>query len=249
MSQSAIGEMVFLEDFAGQGIVVADTTAPPIQFGTFLNLVGQGLAETDSGAVRLDSDGLAGVIQLSTTDEDVHAAGFQTATMFAVGKMAPLVLEVRSRQAVIATGEIFIGFSDVNTDLAIIEGAIAHGATTTLTLTASDMVGFLKSADLTDTSLWHAVYNGGSATGVTSSTTAGLGVSSVAGDFKVFRIEIYPSGTVCWYIDGVLLKTVVGAVSTTTNLCVNVLCESKTTAVKTMDIDYILVKANRDWTV
>lgn len=251
MAQSGKGRIEIFEDFLGHGEPVAATTAPPIRLGAYFNLVGQGLAETDSGAPRLDSDGLSGVIQLTTTDEDVHAAGLQTATMFDVAKMGTIVMEVRVRHAAItaALGESFIGFSDVNTDLAIIEGAICHGDTITITLTASDLVGFLLAGDLTDSADWHMVYNGGTTTGVTVSTSLDADAAAVAGDFQVLRVEIDTNGTARWYIDGALKQTVEGAVSTTTDLCANIIVESKSTAVKTMDVDYALIRANRDWTV
>ena len=163
MSQSGPGKIVLFDDFTGgEEILVAATTAPPMTVGngTF-SLVGQGLAETDSGAIFLDSDGLNGVLQLTTTDEDIHAVGLQTPIMFDVGLMGTIVAEARVRQAAITTGEFFFGFSDVQTDLAIIEGAIAHAATTTLTLTASDICGFISAPELTAAAEVHAIFNGG----------------------------------------------------------------------------------------
>ena len=65
----------------------------------------------------------------------------------------------------------------------------------------------------------------------------------------MLRLELFPNGTAEWWVDGVLEQTVTGAVSTSVDLCLNVLVESKTTAVKTLDIDYIKIWANRDWTV
>jgi hypothetical protein len=249
MAQSEVGRIEIFEDFIGSpSVPVAGTDAPPINFGKF-NLVGQGIAETDSGAIRLDSDGLSGVVQFTTTDEDIHDAGVQTATMFDVGLMAPITMEARVRMAAITTGEEFIGFSNVNTDLAIIEGAICHGATTTLTLTASNLVGFLTSTELTDSTDIHGVYKGGSTTGATVSTSVDFDTPWVAGEWKVLKLEIDNNGTARWFVDGVLKQTVEGAVSTTTDLCFNCLVESKTTAVKTMDVDYIKITANRDWTV
>lgn len=246
-AQSGHGKIEIFEDFIGIGELVAATVAPPIRFGRYFNLVGQGIAESDSGAPRLDSDGLSGVIQLTTTNEDVHAAGLQTATMFDVALMAPIVMEVRVRMPALATEEVFIGFSDVNTDLAIIEGAIMHGATTTLTLTASDLVGFFLADELTDDEGWHMPYNGGTRTGATTSTVVASGVDAVAGEWQILRLEIDPNGTARWYIDGVLKNTVTGAVSTTTDLCFNCLVESKTTTVLKMDVDYAYICANRDW--
>jgi hypothetical protein len=238
------------EDFlGGTEVAVASTTAPPINWPPFLTFVGQGIADTDSGAIILDSDGMNGVVQLTTTNEDVHCAGFQTPVMFDVALNGTIVLEVRARQAALNTGEVFIGFSDVATDLAIIEGAICHGDTVTVTLTASDLVGFLMASDLTDNSDWHGVYNGGTTTGETTSTSVDFDAGATAGEYQVLRLELFPNGTVEWWVDGVLEQTVTGAVSTSVDLCLNVLVETKTTAVKTLDVDYIKVWANRDWTV
>jgi hypothetical protein len=247
MAQGSDSRLMIDEDFYGPGSTLADTTAPPIALGG-LNIVGQGIAETDSGAPRMDSDGLNGVIQLTTTNEDVHAAGFQSATMFDVALMGSIVMEARVRQAALNTGEVFIGFSDVNTDLAIIEGAICHGDTVTVTLTASDLVGFLMASDLTDNSDWHGVYNGGTTTGQTVSTSVDFDAGATAGEYQVLRLELFPNGTAEWWVDGVLEQTTTGAVSTSVDLCLNIIVESKTTAVKTLDVDYIKVWANRDWT-
>jgi len=246
MAQSEKGKINLFEDFY-KSLPLATTDAAAVPFGDFM-AVGQGIAETDSGIVSLASDGLSGVGQLTTTDEDIHAMGIQTGMGFDVAKMGTLVAETRVRFSAITTGEFFFGFSDVCTDLAIIEGAIIHGATTTLTLTASDLCGFLLSSDLTDSAAWHMVYNGGATTGATVSTGVAADVDVVAGDFNILRVEIDPNGTARWYIDGVLKKTLAGAVSTTVDLCFSELVESKTTAVKTADVDYVLVTANRDWT-
>jgi hypothetical protein len=245
--QSEVGKIFLMEDF-GKSLPLATTDAAAVPFGDFM-AVGQGIAETDSGIVSLGSDGLNGVGQLTTTDEDVHAMGIQTGMMFDVGKMGTIVAECRVRFSAITTGEFFFGLSDVCTDLAIIEGAIFHGNTATLTNTASDGCGFLVSSELTDSAAWHVVYNGGSAAAVTASATNALDVDMVAGDFNILRLEIDNNGTVRWYIDGVLKKTVEGAVSTTTDMCLSCLVESKTTACKTADVDYVWVSANRDWTV
>ena len=250
MVQSGDSRLVINEDFlGGTEVAVASTTAPPINWPPFLTFVGQGIADTDSGAVMLDSDGMNGVVQLTTTNEDVHCAGFQTPVMFDVALNGTIVLEVRCRQAALNTGEVFIGFSDVATDLAIIEGAICHGDTVTVTLTASDIVGFLMASDLTDNSDWHGVYNGGTTTGETTSTSVDFDAGATAGEYQVLRLELFPNGTVEWWVDGVLEQTVTGAVSTSVDLCLNVLVETKTTAVKTLDVDYIRIWANRDWTV
>jgi hypothetical protein len=145
--------------------------------------------------------------------------------------------------------EVFIGFSDIAPETLSIEGDVVHGATATVTLTASDLVGFLLSSEFTDDEDWHAVYNGGTTTGETDSTALDLNDDAVAGEWQILRLELASNGTARWYIDEELLKTVEGAVSTTTNLALCVGVEAKGAAIETLDVDYISVKANRDFTV
>ena len=65
----------------------------------------------------------------------------------------------------------------------------------------------------------------------------------------MLRLEIDTNGTARWYIDGVLKQTVVGAVSTSVDLALLLGVETKGNAIETMDVDYLLLQANRDWTV
>ena len=71
----------------------------------------------------------------------------------------------------------------------------------------------------------------------------------MAGEFQVLRLEVAPNGTARWYIDGVLKQTKTGAVSTTTDLAVVALIEAKSAAIEYAYLDYVYVRANRDWTV
>ncbi len=250
MAQSEVGKIRIFEDFTGSmEETLANTTQPPINFPPYFQLVGQGMSETDAGAILLDSDGLSGVIQFDTTDESEHACGVQTAKMFDVGLMGTLVAECRVRQAALTTRSLFFGFTDVVTDAAIIEGGIVSGTSTALTLTSTDMCGFLMQTDLTDSTDWHGVYNGGSTTGETISTDVDFDCGPVAGDFQILKVEIDNNGTARWFVDGVLKNTIKGAVSTTADLCAKFLVEEKATTGATADVDYILITANRDWTV
>ena len=57
MPQSGDARLIIDEDFlGGTEVAVASTTAPPINWPPYLTFVGQGIADTDSGAVMLDSD-------------------------------------------------------------------------------------------------------------------------------------------------------------------------------------------------
>ncbi len=249
--QSEVGPIRIFEDFTGGNEnPIAETTDAPIDFPPYFQLVGNGMTETDHGAILLDSDGLSGVLQLQCTNESEHACGLQTAKMFDVALMGTLVAECRVRFAAPGTSKsAFFGFTDVVSDQAIIEGGIVSGTSSTLTLTATDICGFLMQTDLTDSTDWHMVYNGGSTTGATTSTGVDADAGAVAGDFQILRVEIDNNGTARWFIDGVLKQTKAGAISTSDDICAKFLVEEKATGNATADLDYILIEANRDWTV
>ena len=136
------------------------------------------------------------------------------------------------------------GFCDVNAD-DVAEPVTSTG--TTLTLVASDLCGFLFDSQLTAKN-WHMPYNGGTTTGATDGTTVDSGVLLVAADWDILRIEIAPNGTAFWYINGVLKQTVATAVSTSVLQACFVGCFGTATTVTDVDVDYLYVSANRDWT-
>ena len=245
--QGPIGKIEIFEDFVGAEVPIALTNA----FGNIgsLRVIGDGLAETDSGIVALDSDAVNGVAQFTTTNEDKHAAGVTTSAMFDVGNMGTIIAEARVRLPAIANREVFFGFSDVNTDTVSLEDDVFHGNGTTITLTASDGAGFLFCSELTDSADWHGIYAGGSTTGETTSTNVDLDDIAVAGEFQILRLEIAENGTCRWYIDGELKQTTTGAVSTTVDLACQLIVEAKTTTALTMDVDYFYVSAARDFTI
>ena len=250
-AQSGPGGHKLFDDFrSGATALLASSVAPPISIGngTF-TLVGQGIAENDSGAVM----GVNGIL-LTPTDEAQHAIGLTTQITYDVGLHGTIVAEARLEfPDDLVTREVFFGFSDVRTDLAILEGAILHGVTETFTLTASDICGFHMSSELTAATEWHGVHNGGTATGPTASGDINLGTAAgaliVADTFQILRLEMDTSGTARWFIDGKLKQTITGAVSTTTDLCCSLITEEKVGGNAQLRVDYLLVKANRDWTV
>jgi hypothetical protein len=233
MPQSAANNKIRLfYDFFGEDAIA--NTAELRNLGPF-SVGGQGSAEVDAGVPTI-AGFLSGAGRITTTNEDNHTTLVGTQAGFDVGLMGTIVLETRVQLENLDTKEVFIGFS-------------VHGATATITNTASDFVGFLLSSELTDDEDWHAVYNGGTAAAVTDSTALDLNDDAVAGEWQILRLELASNGTARWYIDEELLKTVEGAVSTTTNLALCVGVEAKGAAIETLDVDYISVKANRDFTV
>ena len=248
MAQSGYGKVVIFEDFlAGEDIVAA--TAATRSFGdSGLRVIGQGIAETDSGITVGESDGLNGVGILTTTNEDAHSCGVTTGKVFDVGKMAPINIECRVQFPDLDTKAFYFGLTDVNDDTTILEGNNLVAASGTLTLSASDLCGFLIDAEATDDEDWIMVYNGGTTTGETTIDNIDADNDAVAGEYDILRLEVAINGTARWYINGVLKQTVTGAVSTSTDLAVIAMIEARSAAIEYAWIDYIAIEANRDWT-
>jgi len=244
-----MGRVEFFEDFIGIADDVALTTVPRY-LGGFLKVAGQGVAEADSGAPSIES-GLSGAVRMTTTNEAEHTYALETQVMFDVALMGTIVMETRVQFEDLDTKEVFIGFTDIDiaSDVPSLETDLLSAVTTTITPVASDYVGFYLSAELTDDEDWHGVYRGGTTTGVTDTTTVDLNDDAVAGEWQVLRLEIDPNGTVRWMIDGVLLQTVKNAVSTSVDLKFMMGVEAKGAEVETMDVDYVYISADRDWTV
>jgi len=248
MAQSGYGKVVIFEDFlAGEDIVAA--TAATRAFGdSGLRVIGQGIAEADSGITVGESDGLNGVGILTTTNEDAHSCGVTTGKVFDVGKMAPINIECRVQFPDLDTKAFYFGLTDVNDDTTILEGNNLVASGTSLTLSASDLCGFLIDAEATDDEDWIMVYNGGTTTGETTIANIDADNDAVAGEYDILRLEVAINGTARWYINGVLKQTVTGAVSTSTDLAVLAMVEARSAAIEYAWIDYIAIEANRDWT-
>lgn len=253
LQQSGKGGIEIFEDFCGPEWILAETVSDDAFTGGVLGgfrVIGLGVETDDSGILINESTPcLSGVARLTTTDEDVHSVGLTTALAFNVALMAPIVLECRVQVSALTSKQMFFGLSDVNTDMAVLEGGIVNIATSTVvSWSASDVCGFLFSAEATHKD-WHAVYRGGDTAHTVLSTEIDLEVDPAVGEWQVLRLEVDPDGTARWLVDGVLLKTLEGAVSTTTNLAAQFILEAQTTTTQTADLDYIMVRAARDWTV
>ena len=251
MAESGPGGIRIFEDFTGPQNRVALTTDNE-NFGGFFEVGGEGIEETNAGAVRQESDGLSGVVRLTSSGTDVDTTCLMTGRMFDVGLMGTVVVEVRVRLGDLDDKQIFIGLcdrNDLDTDATadILDGA----AGTTWTLQASDMAGFAFSSEITtqNTNGWYGVFNGGDTTGDTTAAGTSLSFEAVAGEFVVLRMEAAANGTVRWHVNGTLAKTVVGALSTTTDLNFMAAVYANTSQLAEMDLDYVLIEANRDWTV
>ena len=248
MAQSGYGKVVIFEDFLGGEDIVAATAATRAFGDSGLRVIGQGIAEADSGITVGESDGLNGVGILTTTNEDAHSCGVTTGKVFDVGKMAPINIECRVQFPDLDTKAFYFGLTDVNDDTTILEGNNLVASGTSLTLSASDLCGFLIDAEATDDEDWIMVYNGGTTSGETTIANIDADNDAVAGEYDILRLEVAINGTARWYINGVLKQTVTGAVSTSTDLAVLAMVEARSAAIEYAWIDYIAIEANRDWT-
>ena len=242
-AQGEPGRIRLFYDFYGEDSIAGTAELRPL--GPFC-VGGRGSAEVDAGVPTIDGI-LSGDGRITTTNEANHTTMVGTQAAFDVALSGTLILETRVQMENLDTKEVFIGFSDIAPETLSIETDILTGATATMTNTASDFVGFFLSAELSDDEDWHAVYNGGTASAVTTSTSLDLDDDAVAGEWQILKLEVAPNGDTRWYVDGDLKKTVAGAASTSVNLGLCVGVEAKGNAIETLDVDYILVKANRDW--
>ncbi len=243
--QSGRGRITLFDDFLGAESILANTAASE-SLGPF-RVVGTGFSGSDAGVVVGESDpNLNGVGRLTSGATGGDITALVTAKCLDVAKMGTLILETRVQFPDLLTKSCWIGFCNTNDDTETIPASITS---TTITLTASAQVGFCFDNNATDIDGWYYTFKGGDTTGDTVSANQLSGITLVAGDYNVLRIEVDPDGTGRWYIDGILKKTLAGAISTSTDIAAFVGVESEGSAVEYMDIDYMYVSANRDWTV
>jgi hypothetical protein len=140
---------------------------------------------------------------------------------------------------------VFVGFMAANADDSL-EPITSTTATCTRVVNA---VGFLLDSQLTDSTRWHMPYML-STTATQVSTAIDSSQVAVAAESDVLRVVVNSDGSAEWWINGVLEQTVgpAKAADVTTLLAGVVGVWSTTTTASDVDIDYLLVDANRDWT-
>lgn len=249
MPQSEFGRIKLFGDFTGPEWILGESAASGA-IGNF-RVIGDGIADNDAGITVDESTvPLNGVAILKAANTEADTTALATAKCFDVGLMGTIVMEVRVQFADLDTKNVFFGLTNANgDDLSIEDDIIDTTAGTTIENTATHICGFYLSSELTDHEDWHAVYKGGTASAVTDTTALDLDDDAVAGEWQILKLEIDNDGTVRWLIDGVLLKTLAGAVSTTADLAMVCGVGTSTTAFAYMYVDYLSIRGNRDWTI
>lgn len=251
MAESGYGKIKLFNDFTGEECYLpavdhASATGALWNIGQGFTVKGEEINDSVAGIAAVE-DGLNGQILCTTSDGEATDSMFvSTETIFKPSVNAPMVFETRMEMAALTNREIFAGFVGSMADE---QSTLLTCVTEAITYTESDLCGFAFDTGLTTDVEWHLVYSGGSTTADALSTNLNSGVTPVVNEMNVLRVEIDNNGTARWYIDGVLLKTLAGAVSTTAVFagCVGAVCTTTTSV--TFAIDYIAVEANRDWTV
>ena len=242
--QSDNGRVRLFNDFCGVANTLA-LTADTAQLGDFY-AGGEGFEDNDAGIAGKDA--LSGVVTLTGANTDADTTFIGTQICFDVGLMGPITLETRIQLPDLDTKEIFFGLTSILSVDEQLEDIVINASGTSITMPA-DLVGFYLSDELTDDEDWHGIYSGGTASATTTTTDVDLDDDAVAGEWQVLRLEVMPNGTCYWYIDGVLKQTVENAASTTTDYAVCLAAGANTTQLVIFDCDYLMVEANRDWTV
>lgn len=247
----------YLENFdGGQQDLIANTSVDYTRWLYKFRVVGQGMAETNSG-VPLIATTLGGAVRLTTTNEDVHSIGLETPAIFDVALMGTLIAEARVQFANLTTKGFFMGFTDIEIGSSVPDietDILTASSATAISLVASDIVGFYGTdAEITASATeWHGVYNGGTTTGATAWASVNLGTTKnatiTAGEWQVIRVEVDTNGTARWFVNGDLKQTVAGAASTTTDLKFFIAVGAKAGTIATADIGYTYYRANQDWT-
>ena len=260
MAQSGNGRICLFNDFYGLESTYLAMTADPASalaypMGDFYG-GGDGIEDGDAGFKPSTVAPLSGAIQINSADTDADTAFIGTQLGFDVGLMGTIVMETRVQIPDFDTKEIFFGLTSILSADEQLEDIVINASATTITMPA-DLVGFYFSDQITaDDEAWHGIHNGG--TTAASTTVAGVclggtgdatSVGPTANEWQILRLEVDVNGTTRWYVDGVLRQTVAGACSTTSNFAACLAAAANTTEMAIVHCDYIMVEANRDWTV
>lgn len=247
--QSGVGRIRWFNDFGGAEIPVANAVAYGTSAGGCnyylgdFKLIGD-LAETDTGAVSTDKAN--GYLLLSGNDENGKGAAIATGVNLSPALNGTIVVEARLERAVLTAGVVFVGLAGTLAD-DVAEPVTSTGTTITKVVPC---LGFLLDSQLdADDGLWHMPYLLASDTTQTSTSVIST-QTAVATESDLVRLEVDNNGAARWYINGVLEQSVgaglAATVGTLMGACVG--CWATTGTAATVDVDYLLVEANRDWT-
>ncbi len=225
------------------------SVAPDKVIRLFDDFFGDVIADQWSAAQGTDGQGaiaavnaqVGGVVRLQSGDTVTVAESLSSLTQGLNWKASNggLLFEARVK-AVTSVADVayFIGLTDVLATSTLEEPITLSG--TTFTTNATDAVGFVYDTAAT-TDVW---YGKGVANDVDSATVTTT-VAPVAGTWQTFRIEIDSAGKATFSINGTVVGSATGAVTASVSLTPVISVMARTTTVKPLDVDYILVEQDR----
>lgn len=251
--QSGVGKIRLFNDFCGPEIPVANAVAYGTDAGGCHYSLGAftvrgDLGETDTGIVDLEKS--SGWVRIGYNDENAAGIWVGSGLSFSPALNGTMVVECRCEHRVLTTKNAFIGFIGTLSDNT---AEIITNTTTTCTR-AGNAVGFQFDSQITaNTSATTAIYHMPYMISTTTSQVATAIASSqivVAAEADILRVEIDPDGAARWYMNGKLEQSIGAALAAdvTTLLAGGVGCWGTASTDSDIDLDYLLVEANRDWT-
>jgi hypothetical protein len=227
------------------------STGDRLKTRLFDDFLGDLLADEWAGAVGSDPQAVtptinaqrSGVVRLTSGDvgggDDAVDASVLTGALNWYASAGALRATFRVKLvSSVASVAVFVGFTDVSgtAEFPIHSAASAD----TVTDNATDAVGVLYDTAMA-TDEWGII---GTKNG-TQTTFDPLGVVPVADTYQTIRVTLTAAGAVFVTINGTTYESVANAVTETVALAPVVAIMSRTTAVKSVDVDYIEVEANR----
>ena len=227
----------------GLGKAIANTDAAAFLADSGIRIFGEGITETDSGAVvQAAGEGGQGLIRLTTTDEVLHTI----AMGMAAGVMQPdqhkiLVVDViLTHVSAITLRSMFLGFVGEAAD---VMRPPVSGASTTITFSATgnegdDLAGIMFDVGLSDSNGLMACHNKSDAAAtqdLTGGRDTGVNIAA-AGTEQRFRVEIAANGDMRIFADKVQLYTAVIVLDVDEECSPVLVLESTSTANKSMDV-------------
>lgn len=215
-------------------LYVADDFKAPTISATYAKTVGN---DGQAVAFAVSAADPLGIVVGTTGDAGtgIAADGLTLAGPLAFTAGVERTFRTKVKVSAITNVYLFIGFTDVLPSTTLEEPISLSG--TTFTSNATDACGLLfDTAATTDTIRGVGVATDADATAIDT------GLAWVADTYKDVKIVITAEGTMKAYLDGTLVATVTSAVATTATLCPIIVAEARSTATRTVSVDYFCAK-------
>jgi len=252
-AQAGVGKIRLFNDFCGPEVPVecaldyaATAGGCHYRIGDFT--VRGDLGESDVGIVDLEKS--SGWVRLGESDLNNYGIWVGSGLSFTPNLNGTMIVECRCEHQALTTKNAFIGFIGTLADDTL---EIIKNSTTTCTR-QGNAVGFMFDSQITintvaATCCYHMPYMISTTTSQVATAIASSQII-VAGEADILRVEIDPDGAARWYMNGKLEQSIGPALAADvgTILAGGVGVWGTTSTDADIDVDYLLVEGNRDWT-